>query len=155
MKPYLEVDDDGYPDEDSLRELVTTGHWFNEVLAAAGDYFTSGYGKHLVSDGTDDLTGEPVQVHEFVTGGWSGCEQVISVLEGTIPWGVSWESSHRGGRHVLKVRAQWLRSPVELSTTVLMNERDEHRTQELQAAQARITELERVLTARQNEGAQR
>ena len=39
---------------------------------------------------------------EFVTGGWSGCEELIAALqENWIAWTMLWESSHRGGLTVL------------------------------------------------------
>jgi aromatic ring-cleaving dioxygenase len=39
---------------------------------------------------------------EFVTGGWSGCEEIIiAFMDNSIAMSMLWESSHRGGLHVL------------------------------------------------------
>lgn len=40
---------------------------------------------------------------EFVTGGWSGCEQIINAFYSNhLANAMLWESTHRGGLHVLK-----------------------------------------------------
>ena len=45
---------------------------------------------------------------EFVTGGWSGNEDIISALGNTFFSFRFWESSHRGGKHVYRVPvAMW------------------------------------------------
>jgi len=45
---------------------------------------------------------EPGIRWEFVTGGWSGCEQIINAFyDNTLAHAVLWESTHRGGLHVL------------------------------------------------------
>lgn len=38
----------------------------------------------------------------FVTGGWSYNEEIIAEMQAHIAWFVSWESSHRGGLHVIE-----------------------------------------------------
>src|SRR5690606_11066638 len=97
---WLEIDDSGYPVEDSLRELVTSGHRFADVLEAVRPYIEDAYGTYRINEVTDSM-GDQVIEHRITTGGWSGIEEVLSVLEGTIGWSLSWQSSHRGGLHVL------------------------------------------------------
>lgn len=48
---------------------------------------------------------ESAEAWEFVTGGWSGCEDLIGAFyENAIARSVLWESTHRGGLHVLVLR---------------------------------------------------
>lgn len=43
-----------------------------------------------------------VTIWEFVTGGWSGCEEIIGAFyENPLAQAMLWESTHRGGLHVL------------------------------------------------------
>jgi hypothetical protein len=43
---------------------------------------------------------------EFVTGGWSGCEAIIGAFyENHLAHACLWESTHRGGLHVLVLRS--------------------------------------------------
>jgi hypothetical protein len=43
-----------------------------------------------------------VTMWEFVTGGWSGCEQIIDAFYSNyLAKSLLWESAHRGGLHVL------------------------------------------------------
>jgi hypothetical protein len=40
----------------------------------------------------------------FTTGGWSGNESIISAMrENVVLWTMLWESSHRGGKYVLRL----------------------------------------------------
>ena len=53
-------------------------------------------------------SGAPVVRVSLVTAGWSGNEQVIGALDGTMFRLRFWESSHRGGLHVYEVpQEQW------------------------------------------------
>jgi hypothetical protein len=61
---------------------------------------------------TDDEDGLPcaslvrAEAWEFVTGGWSGCEAIIGAFyENSLAHACLWESTHRGGLHVLVLRA--------------------------------------------------
>jgi hypothetical protein len=46
--------------------------------------------------------GENVNRWEFVTGGWSGNEEIIRAFyENFMATAILWESTHRGGLHVL------------------------------------------------------
>jgi len=40
---------------------------------------------------------------ELHTGGWSGNEEIISVLQNTIFWFLCWEKSIRGGHYYFKI----------------------------------------------------
>lgn len=87
------VDGDGYP-SDELRDLFKNPRCGRVLLEAASEYFVaSGYG-----DASRDGP-----LFKFVTGGWSGCEEVIEGLMSNMYSSRLWESSHRGGMHVFDV----------------------------------------------------
>jgi hypothetical protein len=54
-----------------------------------------------VDAGTDD--GKPVMVIRMATGGWSGNEQLVGVVEASFFGVLYWQSSCRGGLHVYHV----------------------------------------------------
>jgi hypothetical protein len=89
----ISIDDDGYPEEASLCALAEWNGPLSEmpaVLDAVADYFNeSGYGRARRRE----------NLWRFATGGWSGCEEVLSALP-PIFRAIAWRSSHRGGLHV-------------------------------------------------------
>lgn len=49
-------------------------------------------------------TEDGITVYRFITGGWSGNEDLIAALHGNaVFWSMFWQSSTRGGIHVFKV----------------------------------------------------
>lgn len=98
---------EGYPTPESLAELRAQADgaltWQDQVAVCecvCEALKATGYGtvRKLADD--DGLT------YHLVTGGWSGCEDIIDAIDGTLLWATCWESSHRGGLHVLKVRVR-------------------------------------------------
>lgn len=146
MRAHIEVGADGCPVDESLTRLFTSGHTIEEVVSAVGEYFSANYGQHRVSEGVDEWTGDKVRVHEFVTGGWSGCEQIVSLMEGSVAGILGWESSHRGGLHVYRFAPDVMNVAVDFSSPLRLNERDEQKDRELTAARQRIAALEGMLT---------
>lgn len=57
----------------------------------------------FVGNNTANPYEERYHQRAFVTGGWSGCEEVLSHLEKTLFHFAFWESSHRGGRVVYRI----------------------------------------------------
>ena len=92
MNNIIEVDEDGYPTDETL-EIIK--HWnykehYFELMEFIAEYFNSGYGRCELR--TIDNT------FEVVTGGWSGNESIISALKSnTLFWLTCWKSSKRGG----------------------------------------------------------
>lgn len=98
----LELDDDGYPTDDSLESIV--------------NYDVFEYGVAKLFDGVLEIWSYPhsyknvysengYRVVELSTGGWSGNESVINALkENHMAWLLSWYSSRRGGHHVFKFK---------------------------------------------------
>lgn len=94
------IDDDGYPTEEALIALQnwtdTPRNLINNIL---DPIFCRGAG----------ITVEETRIHDrdmtqvsLVTGGWSGCETAIGVIERSM-LGCYWEASHRGGLHVYNI----------------------------------------------------
>lgn len=93
-------DDDGYPSDYAL-EVVSSFEGSPQrlvelirLLWRGGDYVT-------VRLPWDDK----IEVR-FITCGWSGNESIIGALERTMFNFRWWDSSHRGGLHVYKVRVE-------------------------------------------------
>ena len=91
----IRADRDGYPiaeDVEALRHWVGPVEEVPAVLDAVGEYLTaSGYGKATYSS--------EYREWRFVTGGWSGCEEVIGAMP-LLVHSLAWLSSHRGGLHI-------------------------------------------------------
>lgn len=65
-------------------------------LQACKECWNTSYGR--VTHGYDGTV-------EFVTGGWSANEAVISAMKKNhVMWSLCWESSHRGGLYVFRER---------------------------------------------------
>lgn len=99
------IDDDGYPTDEALNHLRT----FNGTAEAMVAYVRSlmHNGRSMLEDYTDDY-GRPEKRLTLITGGWSGCESVVSTLNQTMFHMMFWESSFRGGKHTYTLSpGQW------------------------------------------------
>lgn len=113
-------DDNGYPTVAELRKLKrlagSMDHAPTNRLAEPPDYeAVMGYltliwwnpawgikrGRRLL--GRRRGVGVRYRRYEVSTGGWSGNEDIIRVLERTFFWVMCWQSSRRGGHYVLDV----------------------------------------------------
>jgi hypothetical protein len=86
-------DENGYPKEYWLNELADNNDP-DSFLTLSILLWNGGYGK-VVTDPSATLI-------EFITGGWSGNEEVITAMKQNPLWRLLWESSYRGGKHVLR-----------------------------------------------------
>lgn len=96
-------DGDGYPTDDALDRLENfagTPHQYIEFAMA----MYSGYGNISIVDKDNDF-GRPIKQVRIVTGGWSGNESVVSVIERSMFSLAYWYLSKRGGLHVYEVPA--------------------------------------------------
>ena len=84
-----------YPTEEELEGIKKSDP--GDVLGRAQAAWNTHYG--LVKDEEmPDMLARPLVV--FVTGGWSGNEDVIEAMRANhLFWILYWESSNRGGRH--------------------------------------------------------
>lgn len=94
----VNLDGDGYPTEAAL---VALDQFLGspEDLAAHVRSMFENYGFALVEDFVDEFGNVPTKRLTLVTGGWSGCEEVIDRLSRTLFHFAFWESSWRGGKH--------------------------------------------------------
>ncbi len=88
-------DSDGYPTDETLDAIAKWSFddavgWLNFIHSAWSHRF--GF-----------LQCEMNQI-VFATGGWSGNESIIEAMrENVVLWTLLWESSHRGGKYVLRL----------------------------------------------------
>lgn len=90
------IDGDGYPTDTALDRISTFTGSAEEMANYVGSLMHNGAAQ--LEDFVDDFQ-RPGKRLTLVTGGWSGCESVISALQGTMFHFLGWESSFRGGKH--------------------------------------------------------
>lgn len=105
----FEVDGDGYPTEDSLAAIEALD--FKDRWSDAARFLVEDFPKMAammpsahVAVANIDRHGHPAKEVTFVTGGWSGCEDLINAVLGIVHlkhmYYAKWE---RGGLHVFVV----------------------------------------------------
>lgn len=91
MNDFDFLDEDGYPTPELL-DLIHNWHGTHaqlwELLKQVWHW-----PEYIVTKG---------KYLELHTGGWSGNEDIIRELEGTLFWFLYWEKSERGGHHYFK-----------------------------------------------------
>lgn len=105
--PAILLDEHGYPTDEALDAIR---HWSGTPQALVEDLldplFRPGAGV-MVEAVTDEWSRTDQRV-SLITGGWSGCETVIGVIEHSM-LGLYWQSSHHGGLHVYDIPdADWV-----------------------------------------------
>ena len=91
----LELDDDGYPTEETLAEIREwkAGDGWGLLEAVADIWFWPTYA---------DINRQSKKA-ELSTGGWSGNEDVISAMQDNISWWtLHWYSIVRGGHYTFR-----------------------------------------------------
>ena len=87
-----------YPHEADLKK-IKEWHWSDYIGLI--DFIEDIYPHY----GFIKRTGKRIQRVTFVTGGWSGCEDIIRALDENTMFGMTcWEASFRGGKHIYRVR---------------------------------------------------
>lgn len=84
---------DGYPTDEWLDHMRTFTGTARELV----DMLTEGMRMGGVVVETGEEFGRPIREVYLWTGGWSGCETIISHLERTFFWFAWWYQSRRGG----------------------------------------------------------
>lgn len=93
-EPTFDVD--GYPTEETL---LTISHWPENDPHGWLEFVYKSWDRNIGKTVLD-----PMPIVTFVTGGWDGNESIIAAMRVNLMlWGQTWESSHRGGRHVFRV----------------------------------------------------
>lgn len=92
----FEPGEDGYPTEDELLRLAAFRGTARELMEYTESIWRNGAG--VLTERVQNHWGREEVVVTFITGGWSGCEEVIGVLGGTLAlmYSSSWQ---RGGAH--------------------------------------------------------
>lgn len=86
-------DGNGYPTEETLQAIAQwDGDWRDWLLFCAKAWHHTG--KTIFGIDSSWV---------FITGGWSGNEEVIAAMRSSAGWSLTWQSSHRGGKHVFSV----------------------------------------------------
>jgi hypothetical protein len=98
----MSLDGDGYPTEDAL-DALDAFKGSPEAMADLLRPLMESYGVAEVEDFIDDFGQVPSKRLTLVTGGWSGCEEVVGRLSDTLFHYAFWESSWRGGKHTYVV----------------------------------------------------
>lgn len=88
------MDAEGYPEDEELESIKGLGFDFKEGCETMLSFFeATGYGSGaLLADGSFELH----------TGGWSGCEDMISSAMESMWWPRYWYSTTRGGHFLFK-----------------------------------------------------
>jgi hypothetical protein len=91
-------DEDGYPTEEELKILKD---WDAKDIQGLLDFlkdiwWESGWGYKL--------RGKKVLKLELHTGGWSGNEEIIGELQGTMFWALYWQKTLRGGHYYFIIK---------------------------------------------------
>lgn len=88
-------DRDGYPSTATTNYIEDYSDWENpkELFDFAADAWNDTYGKVTITHGKKTY-------YRFVTGGWSGNEDIIYALQENVIAISHWFSSVRGGLHI-------------------------------------------------------
>lgn len=93
-----------YPTEEQLNKIKSWDHRQEEVRDFL-DYIESLW---WAADWGFHLTGKRVLRLELHTGGWSGNEDIIGALQGTMFWWLFWRKSTRGGHYWFRIEPKLL-----------------------------------------------
>lgn len=91
-------DRDGYPTDETLLEIERFPH--EEGPYAFLEFVQEAWSSYGVIKGI--LKEDKTRI-EFVTGGWSGNEMIMSSIQANVFYPLYWQSSHRGGLHVFEI----------------------------------------------------
>jgi hypothetical protein len=100
----MEVDNDGYPTEETLEEIESFQIHRHEDARDLLDQIQPLW----IWDGYFDYRGiiDGEHCYRIHTGGWSGHEDIIEALKGNLMfWMLAWEESRRGGHYQFKIPA--------------------------------------------------
>ena len=89
------MDEHGYPETDDISWMkgeLSAMDFHRGANAIKSLIDATGYGRATIGINPGRL--------EVATGGWSGCEEILSETRGTLWHMAFWESTHRGGLEV-------------------------------------------------------
>lgn len=96
----LDLDADGYPTEDSLRQITEA-----PAMKRADVEALLGHVRQIWQYAECGYWSQEGDLYKLSTGGWSGNEDIIGALQANFPfWALHWLSSRRGGHHEFELR---------------------------------------------------
>lgn len=106
----------GYPTEDELNKLknwdgIKDPKGLIDFLEEIWHWPELGFTK---KKGRDQLFKKPCIKLYLSTGGWSGNEDIIKILQETFFWHLFWVNSHRGGHYEFEIPINWARRKLTL-----------------------------------------
>ena len=99
-------DDDGYPTEESLERLgkILNGDDYEKAYEAFWSALKENtYGNMMYGHTKVEVRGEIKEVWQYHTGGWSGNESIIRVLQDTVYWHLVLDRYDAGGHYYFKL----------------------------------------------------
>jgi len=91
----------GYPTKQQLKAILDfTGSQEDFMKYIDSIWEFEGF---RIKDDKCDITGKDIKVCEISTWGWSGNEDIISVIRQTYFWLMNWQKSERGGHYTFEV----------------------------------------------------
>lgn len=93
MTRNIMTDDGDYPDEQDIWRIK---NWEHEDVMGLIEFVKSIWHWSDYANRNDDK-------FELHTGGWSGNEEIVDALMGTMFWMMCWESSRRGGHYYFEI----------------------------------------------------
>ena len=102
--------DDGYPEDEQFSrfdgaplDFHKAAQWLLDELPRACDFMCCWCD---ITDGTD-ISGRPCKLISFSTGGWSGAESIIALIESRFDMRHFMLSWKRGGHYVFEIPARF------------------------------------------------
>ena len=96
-----ELDDNGYPDEATLKAIAA---WPYQQLRELMEYVRQAW--HFGEWGwSQEDRADGSRTYNISTGGWSGNESLIDALQDNrMFWMLCWQQSRRGGHYVFEIK---------------------------------------------------
>lgn len=106
----IEWTEDGYPTPESLERLRQALNDDDIKTAARAFYAALRENRYPNYCGPDrvDVRGEVTAVWAYHTGGWSGNEDIIEVLQNSVLWWMFLERYDRGGHYYFRLPPEWI-----------------------------------------------
>lgn len=93
-------DQGGYPTKSELKSIFEFANKLERLEKHLPEFIEELESIWWQPDWGFKLDGESLELH---TGGWSGNEDIIEKLEGSVFWLLYWQKSERGGHYYFKM----------------------------------------------------
>ena len=105
----IEWDEYGYPTQESLEKLeqILNGNDIRKAIKAFYSALKENYYPDYCGSTEVEVRGKIEKVWEYHTGGWSGNEDIIRVLENSWVWPLTFERYDAGGHYYFEPIEKW------------------------------------------------